>query len=209
MSEYDDYSDKRRETNNEKDTRPIGDRVREFLESPLNDPDRKQIQLNILEDFFYSLSEALPKVMEQSFSNIFNKASKIENEEDRNFIILEDITRVNPRTGAPAYTSISALGIPISTEFTEFSWSDIRELPGYIKLHEAARDCNIAINVSNLVEKGPEGMPLPPRLTLYASQTYDQGAMAYSQSYPQLPEKEEPKIRKLNNPGKGSFDFKP
>ena len=192
--------------NHRKEPAPIGDRIRNFLEEPMNDRDKKSIQLHILDEIFMNTANVLPETLEKRFKDIFNRAARFDKADDKNFFIIQALTFGD-------YSPTVDFKIPIATEFTDFTWDDIHSLKGYIKLHEVARDCNFAINIEYLVEKGPNGMVIPPRMSINASKSYQDGIMLYPSVYPHLPERKaqaEPKRLPApagKKPESGSFKF--
>ncbi|MDE1151447.1 MAG: hypothetical protein PW788_02825 [Micavibrio sp.] len=165
---------------NEKKT-PVGKSIRELINPALEDDRREQVQLQILDTAFSKMAEVLPSIIEREFSAFFNHvASKSKDKPNiKNPMIISALTDAKNES----YSPIKNFQIPVSTSFTTYSADQIKELPGYIRLHLAARDMDVALKVTGLTadEKGQA------ILTLDASKTYEEGAFENAQMYPQLP----------------------
>lgn len=170
-----------------------GSRLRDIINPALEDSRKKQIQLELLDNFFEHIAEQIPGGVEGSLRKIFNKASRLP-EEDRNAFIIEQMT-LTDQMGNPYYTPVIPFGLPVTTGFTEYTAMDIKELPGYIRLHEAARDADVAVSLKYLLADEVKifgGMGPPPRVVIDASKSYEEGAVENGDIYPQLPEREPP-----------------
>lgn len=169
---------------------PVGERIRAMLEPALEDPRRDQIQLGKLDEIFNAVATRLPKIFENDFVK-FNTA--VENEtrrkpENRNPMIIDAITSLGP-DGEPLYSPIKKLGLPISTTFTQFAATDVNNLPGYIRLHEAARDMDVALKLIGVTaeEAKSSGLGGQAILIVDGSKSYDDGALENAMLSPQLP----------------------
>ena len=163
--------------------KPVGDSIREIINPALNDERKQAIQLDILDHIFSNTAQRFPDFVGENLMGLFNKVSHLKDDPAAlNARVINLLTQTDGQ-GRPQYSPIITLGLPIVTDFTT---NDIRELPGYIKLHEAARAANVAISVTGLL-KEEKGGP-PPRVTINCGKTYEQGAMENSAMYPNLPE---------------------
>ncbi|MFN7115054.1 MAG: hypothetical protein ACK4PK_11925 [Alphaproteobacteria bacterium] len=183
---------------------PVGDRIRAVLEPALDDPRRDAIQLKKLDDIFNTVATRLPKIFENDFDK-FNNAVESETRrkpDSRNPMIIDAVTSIGP-DGEPLYSPIRKLGLPISTTFTQFAATDVNNLPGYIRLHETARDMNVALRLIGVTaeeSKGGSGLGGQAILVVDASKSYEDGALENAMLSPQLPP------RKVDF-GKRSNDF--
>ena len=169
--------------------KPVGDRIRDFINPALEDTRKSSIQLSILNENFEMLALQFPKIMESQFKKIFNQAAGLKNIEQRNEFIIQKLTVVE--NGAPGYAPSLLISVPVSTAFTSFSAEDIRSLPGYIKLHQTARAENVAVRLVGLLAdetKSGSPFPTPAVVVIDGSKTYDEGALDNSSLYPDLPE---------------------
>jgi hypothetical protein len=173
----------------DKEKEPLGKRIRDLINPALDDTRREAIQAKHLDQIFERLSAQLPMILEREFSSFFNHVARSsrDNPDVKNPIIIDALTVMgDPQSGESSYSPIKRLQIPIVTTFTTFSAEDIRELPGYIKLHEAARALDISLKLANITpEDARNGMP--PILTIDATKTYADGALENSMYYPNLP----------------------
>ncbi len=170
---------------------PVGERIRAMIEPALDDPRRNALQLQKLDEIFNKVAAMVPRMLEGEF-NEFNRA--VENEttrkpDNRNPMIIDALTSMGPQ-GEPLYSPIKKIGLPISTNFTAFAASDIKELPGYVKLHEAARDMDVSLKLLGVTAdetKGGSGYGLPAVLIVDGSKSYQDGALENGHLYPDLP----------------------
>ena len=191
----------RKDDNSEK--KPLGDRIRDLINPALEDERKHKIQLKILDEAFEKLAVAFPKIMKEKFSDIFNEASGMSNPEAKNIFLIKALTEAP--NGRPKYSPTLPLNVPIETAFTKFSADDINGLPGYIKLHLAARAANVAIKVVNLTADEARGGS--PALIFDGSKTYEQGAMENYRLYPDLPEIAPPPPTSFDRRGPGHYDL--
>lgn len=175
----------------EEQKKPIGDRIRALIEPALDDPRRPELQLKKLDTIFNAVAPRLPQMLEAPFRDF---SMHVEQEtsrrpENRHPMIIEALTQVGP-DGEPMYNPIKKLGLPISTTFTTFAAADINELPGYVRLHEAARDMNVALKLIGVTAeeaKAGSGLGMPAILVVDATKTYEEGALENANLYPNLP----------------------
>ncbi|MBI1215722.1 MAG: hypothetical protein GC185_07885 [Alphaproteobacteria bacterium] len=172
-----------------KDKKPLGQSIRDLINPALDDERRVAIQAKHLDKIFDRLADQLPLILERDFTSFFNHVSNASrnNPDVKNPIIIDALTTMgDPQSGESSYSPIKRLQLPIVTTFTTFSAEDIRNLPGYIKLHEAARKMDVALNLANITaEDAKNGMP--PILTINTMKSYDDGALENSMFYPNLP----------------------
>ncbi len=164
---------------------PLGDKLRNLINPALDDTRRQATQLEMLDTIFVGLSQKFEMILTKSVGDIFNQAARLEKnggEDARNMFIIKQLTE------AEGLSPLIRMGLPIATGFIEFSPQDIKELPGYIALHEKARDLNVAIKLVNITmdeTKSPNG-PQPAMLIVDMSKSYEEGAMENASLYPQL-----------------------
>lgn len=187
---------------NNPEKKPLGDRIRDLINPALEDERRREIQLKILDDLFLEVAQMFPSLMEQSFSAFFNEAAQKKSLADKNAFVIKYIT-----TGSKdrkSYSPLLQLGLPVITGFTNFSAEDIKNLPGYIKLHVTARTHNVALKIKGLTAE--EAKSDNPAIIVDGMKTYEQGAMENYQLYPNLPP-ESQKPFDSKGPGPGTFRF--
>jgi hypothetical protein len=182
---------------------PVGDRIRAVIEPALDDPRRDQIQLNKLDEIFNAVATRLPEILGNDFDR-FNAAVEAETRrkpDSRNPMVIDALTSLGP-DGAPLYSPIKKIGLPISTTFTQFAATDVNNLPGYIRLHETARDMNVALKLIGVTAEESKGSGLGGQaiLVVDGSRSYEDGALENAMLSPQLPP------RKVDF-GKRSNDF--
>lgn len=165
---------------------PLGDRLRNLIQPALEDSRRHSTQLNMLDKIFDQIALNLESICNRSLGNVFNQAAAVENNngpEARNLFVIRQLTEVE------GLDPLVRLGLPIATGFIEFSPRDITELAGYIKLHEKARELNIALKLINVTMDETKSQGIPPQAILVVdiSKSYDDGALENANLYPQLP----------------------
>lgn len=171
--------------NNENEV-PLGKKIRDLVNGALKDTRKEQIQLDLLDKAFGQVTIVLEKVLNKDFAQLDRhvKARAPDNPDKAALIIITAVTTAaaTEEVDSP-YSPVRRIQIPISTTFTEFAAQQIRELPNYKKMHEMARNLDIAISISGLVD-GEEGRGGQPMVSVNAMKTYDQGA---DSMYPDLP----------------------
>lgn len=175
----------------EEKKQPVGERIRAMIEPALDDPRRPELQLQKLDEIFNTIAARIPKILENDFER-FDRAVQAETNrkpENRHPMIIDALTSLGP-DGEPLYNPIKKLGLPISTTFTSYAAADINELPGYVKLHEAAREMNVALKLLGVTAeeaKAGGGYGLPAVLVVDGSKSYEEGALENGNLYPNLP----------------------
>jgi hypothetical protein len=180
---------------------PLGQRLRDMINPALDDERAKPIQAEIASNLFAQIADNIPRMYEGELTHFFNHVSKAP-EKKRTPIIVTALT-AGGQDGEPTFNPIKKLQLPISNSFTTFSAEDIREMPGWIKLHEVCRDMDISVKLLSMTQEEAKGSMLPPLLILDASKSYNEGAIENAQLYPQLPEK---KVE-FNKKNGQQFDF--
>jgi hypothetical protein len=173
------------------ENKPSGDSIRDIINPALNDERGRARQLEILDDIFSDMAAALPQTVSGNLRKIFNQISRLP-EDQKNIRVMELMTEVDPMSGAPRYSPVIPQRLPLSTAFTDFSTEDIRNLPGYIKLHMAAREENVALRLLYITAdetKAQRGLGPGPVLVIDASKSYEEGAVENGYLYPNLPPK--------------------
>ncbi len=183
----------------------LGKNIRDLINPALDDDRRMDIQKKSLDRAFAMYLPFIPQKLEQDFKKIFNHVAKIEEKkpEAKNPVIIDALTSAANEDGG-LYNPILKLPLQIATGFTEFTAADINNLPSYIKLHEIARELDVAVSIRGLLAEDVKssGGLLPPILIIDASKSYEQGAIGNT-LYPNLPE---PKAKFDPKQGK-SFDL--
>lgn len=178
------------------DKKSLGENIRDLINPALEDQRRQDIQNGFLNDMLEQIVENFEMAMEQKFRAFFNhvaaRSEKVP--QIKTPMVLEAITKANPQTGETKYSPILRIPLPISTSFTAYSADDVKELPNYIRLHEKARDMDVAIKLLNLTADESKASPysLPPLLIIDGSKSYNDGAAENMHLYPDLPEKKAP-----------------
>ena len=150
--------------NKDDNVQPIGQRIRNLIEPALDDPRRPALQLQKLDHIFNQLAAIVPRQIEQEFTHFSRYVEKAaeRDPEIKHPMIIEALT-VAGQDGESSYNPIKKYGLPISTTFTDFASADIKDLPGYIKLHETARDLDISLKLMGVTaEESRGGMGMPP-----------------------------------------------
>ncbi|TAL38960.1 MAG: hypothetical protein EPN97_03210 [Alphaproteobacteria bacterium] len=170
---------------------PLGQRLRDLINPALEDERAKPLQSQIVSDIFGQIADNVPKMFERELSSFFNHVSSAP-ERKKTPIIINALTVAQGQEGEPAFNPIKKLQLPVSTSFTSFSAEDIRDMPGWIKLHEVCRDMDISIKLMSMTTEESKGSLMPPLLILDASKSYNDGAIENAQLYPQLADKPKP-----------------
>lgn len=188
----------------------LGDRFRAMIEPALNDERRKAVQLEILDNIFTRFAAQLESQLESSLEEAFKRVAAYERQRpaDRNPYIVRQLTETD-QNGDAKLPAVLRRQFPICGTFLELAAQDITELPGYIALHEKARDMNVALHLSGLTmdeTKTPNGYPMPVLLIIDLGKTYEEGAIQNAQLYPNLPPKK-PEVPRFDHKAKGGFEF--
>ena len=196
------------DNDNNADERPLGDRVRDFVFPALEDERRPEVQAALLNDIFNGVAGIIDKKIEEAFQRVAKQADAVEKShpDQRNIYIIEQLTKVDPRTGAPLYSPILRVNLPINVAHTTFTADDIKDMPGYIALHEKARAINVALKLHGVAaeeNKTPSPFPPSPMLIVDAVKTYEEGAFENAMFYPNLP----PPPVKFDTQAPGKFKF--
>lgn len=181
---------------------PLGDRLRALIEPALEDSRRQQTQLDALDKIFAGLAPRFEALLNRTLGSIFNQAAAAERndgEAGRNMFMIDRMT------DHEGLSPVVRMNLPINTGFLELSPQEITNLPGYIALHEKARELNVALKLINVTAdetKSPHG-PQPAMLLVDLTKTYNEGAMENASLYPQLPEAK----ARFDKTSKGDFKF--
>ena len=167
--------------------KPTSQSIRDLVNDALEDKRKEAIQLGILDQIFGGISHQLEEYIDSQIRAIFNYAAGLAPEE-KNETIIHALTRGN-------ISLTFLLGISINTEYTQYSPIDVRELPNYIKLHDIAREKDVALRLVGVVQG--DARSAQPALVVDIGKSYEEGAMDPSAHYPDLP------------PKKQDFDCKP
>ena len=181
------------------DNKALGKRIRDMINPALEDERRKQMQLEILDGIFQRMAGRIGDKLEESYTMLFNQAAQMSrgDEKKKNAFLIQQLTT--------SYAPIVSAQLPVLTNFTDFQPMEIRELPGWIALHEKARDMDVAVRLTGLTvdeSKAGNGGSMPVVLTLDATKSYNDGATE-SSLYPTLPEQPV----EFDTKSKGRFNF--
>lgn len=202
------HTERSEDAMSEPEKAPLGQRIRDFINPALEDTRKPKIQNDILDEVFGTLADAMEARMEKGFTAIFNRVTERSKRRPSlaNPMIIEDLTRFDPMAGDAKYSPIWRVPMPIALSFTSFQAAEIKELPNYIRLHEKARDMDVAIKIIGLTadeSKASLGISVPAMFIVDASKSYDDGALENSNLYPDLP----PKRAKFDKDGGHEFKF--
>lgn len=170
---------------------PLGDSIRDMINPALEDRRCHQLMLDQISGFFDSLAAILPQALEEGYATLFNRIVRARAQEQKNEMVIRAIAFRDPATGKTEYSPEVVEMIPVATDYTNFSADEIRELPGYIRLHEVARDENIAINLQGLIGKDGEKTGGRAIVIIDAMKSYNDGVIEHYAIYPHLPPKKE------------------
>ena len=60
---------------NEEDKRPLGQKIRDFINPALADQRKNALQLDMLDKIFTQMADLMPKIFDKEFKSIFNHVS--------------------------------------------------------------------------------------------------------------------------------------
>ena len=175
--------------NDDKPKKPLGQNLRDLINPALEDSRKPKLQLDKLDLIFTKFAEILPTKLEEEFRFFASHVDSVEKRapEKKTPVVIDAITASDGKGGS-SYEAVKKFQLPISTTFTEFSAQDIKDLPGYVKLHEMARDLDIAIKLVGVTQDETKGnIYSQPLLILDISKSYQEGAMESPTLYPNLP----------------------
>lgn len=181
-----------------------GESIRDVINPALSDDRKQKFQLDMLDKVFESWAEDLPFILQDNLRNLFNHLSDRDTEEQQNAKLIVLLTKGQ-------YSPQMDFKIPMAgLLYTDFSPQDICSLPGYIKLHQAALEHDVALRLTGLTGEEVRATRghQPAFLTIDAGKSYDQGASENSALTPQLPEPTEaPETPKGFDRSPKTFDF--
>ena len=186
----------------EDDGTPLGGKIRKLIFPAIENERRPEWQAKMLDKVFASVADNLEMQLEQEFRHFFNHIAR-QRDPAKHPAIIDALTFARGQQGDAEFEPIKKLQLPISTAFTTFTSEDIKEIPGYIKLHMVARDLDIALKIIGLTiedAKGGSGLPMPAILVIDTSKSYEDGAAEGGGLYPDLPEKSEAPQKQLPPP---------
>lgn len=170
--------------------KPLGENIRDTVNKALSAECRHEVQLAIIDQIFFDIAERLPRRMEKDLSDFFNQAASVP-DSMRPQIEVELLT-MPPGDQGGGYSPVKRFSLGINPTFTEFDMDDVVALPGYIRLHEVARDMDVAIQIMNLSKEEVQGagdFPSPPMLIVNGMKSYEEGAFEHPMQHPNLPPK--------------------
>ena len=103
------------------------------------------------------------------------------------------------------FPTLLRLQMPVSPDVLKVTNEEVRQMPGYIKLHEVARKHDIALAFSMETSGDARGRQ-PPTITVDLTKSYEQGAMDNAFMYPDLPPRQEQE-QKQSKPSASSTDW--
>jgi hypothetical protein len=168
---------------------PLGQRLRDLINPALEDERARQVQNELMSNIFGQIADNVPQMFEREFTHFFNHvaAKSKAKPQIKNPMIVTALTAGGGEGGEGAFNPIKKLQLPIATAFTSFSPDDIKEMPGYLRLHEICREMDISVKLMALTADEAKGTMMPPLLILNAAQSYNDGALENAQLYPDLP----------------------
>lgn len=201
--------------------KPTAEQFREMFSEALEDPRKPEIQLKYLDQVFEQEAKYLQQDVEDSLAEIYEQLSGLKRDpyfeeyahEDPKFVgkwnqkVFNAVARKSPDERNEAFIvgltngsidPVFNIRLKVNPAFTDFSdigiedLPSVTELPGYIKLHEAARAMDVGIAVVGLT--GGEGAG-QPALIIDLKKTYEQGVLIRGGLNPPVqPEPEEEDI---------------
>jgi hypothetical protein len=200
--------------------KPTAEQFREMWSEALEDQRKPEIQMDVLNDVFEQAAAMFPEMVDKGLAEIYEELSgeqrdpffdqyaqenpkivAMRNRDVFNAVVLRDPADRNEDfiVGLTVGTidPVIRIGLAINPQVADFSdiiimgEPNITELPGYIKLHEAARDKNVGIAVVGL--KRGEGREQQPLIIIDLSKDYNDGQniVPTGLRYPVLSEPEE------------------
>lgn len=164
------------------DTRPLGKKIRDLVNAAMEDTRRERIQLDMLDKAFEQAATVLPKYLEKEYATLAGSVKRAG--DDPNPVVITALTLAAKNDkGDEPYSPAGRAKVSIDPTYTQFSAQQIRELPAYKKLHEIARELDVAVSVAGLLAS-EEGRGGQPSVTFNGMKSYDEGA---DFMYPELP----------------------
>ncbi len=177
--------------NTNEDSRPIGDRLRDLIDQGLEDARRHDIQAAILDQGFTQIADNFDRLADRVCARFFNQVAQVKERAPQNLnpFIVDMLTAFDPVNGGPKFDPNLRISLSVNNTFLDMSPQDIKEMPGYIRLHEKAREHNVSLNLMNVTADEVRNNPFPQPATLMIdfSKTYASGAIANASLYPDLP----------------------
>lgn len=167
---------------NSQNQRSAGEIARELVEAAMEHEKRHEIQRNILSGIFNSLAKEAEK-LESQLPMLFNQLSMMP-EGQKLEQVIADLT-------VGRFPTVVQMKIGISTQFTDFNLEDIKEMPGWIKIHEMARKLDVAVRLVGVTKEdagGDGGGPMP-HVAFDILKPYDQSDLSSSPDLPPLGQK--------------------
>lgn len=175
--------------------KPAGENLRDLVNPAFEDERREKIQADILDKAFESIAENFEGPLTHKIRTFFNYVAQQTEKRPRvrTPMVLEALSRIDPSTGQPAFSPFMILPIPVVAPMAAFTADTVKSLPGYIKLHEKARELDVSIRIHGLLADEVRGNISsylnPPLLIIDATKSYEEGALENGNLYPDLPEK--------------------
>jgi hypothetical protein len=157
------------------DGKKLGDRLREMLEEAYGSDEVDEIQNDMLDECLQHLAGSLTKRTEKHVSQLFNEVAELE-PSDRDFVVIE---ATSGRDFDPRF--ITKIGI--NKDFTDYTESEIRQMEGFLLLHEAARALGVGIDLRGLTSEERSH----PALIIDPLSSYEDYAAESTYGYPDLP----------------------
>lgn len=177
--------------------KPAGENLRDLVNPAFDDERRENLQADILNKAFDTISDSFEAPLTHKIRVFFNYVAQQTEKKPKTKtpMVLEALTRIDPMTGQPAFSPIMILPIPVVAPMAGFTADTVKSLPGYIKLHEKARDLDVSIRIHGLLSDEVRGNISsylnPPLLIIDATKSYEEGALENGNLYPDLPEKKQ------------------
>lgn len=186
-------------------SQPIGRKIRDLVNNALRDDRRSRIQLDLLDKAFGDVATVLPRLLEKEFTQIDRhvRSHSKDAPERAAPIVITSVTATEPGQTDESkvlYSPVRRLKLPVSNTYADFIAQEIRELPNYKKMHEIARELDVALSLGGLVEGDETYGKGPAFVTVDALKTYEQGADFL---YPELP----PRVVPFDKKSSKGFDL--
>jgi hypothetical protein len=179
---------------NDDSQQPLGRKIRELMNAALRDDRRSRIQLDLLDKAFGDVAAALPRLLDKEFTQFERhvRSNSKDAPERAAPIVITAVTATEPGQTEESkilYSPARRFKLPVSNSFADFIAQEIRELPNYKKLHEVARELDVALSLGGLVEGDETHGKGIAYVGIDAMKSYDQGADFL---YPELPPRKVP-----------------
>lgn len=158
----------------------------------LSHPNSKKVQLEMLDFFFAGLTDSMENALQNTLERMENILES--NDSSRAFgLMVSFLTQSLNANTNNGFSPLIFCQMPFNSCMLRVSALDIKQLPGFAKLHELAKSYDVAISVSNLVDNNEtasiaERTQTYPTVTLDLRKSYAEGLLEDSNNLaPHLP----------------------